>query len=125
MNTLNIFWAMFNNQLIIYPKPDTGANVEITGYLAPPSYTDGDLFKKMVQVPDTDDANQIQGLSDEQLKLVRYRVAARLYEDALMFDKAQYMDNKATVIEHKMHATHNDSQRFTSVMGQMKGSGNG
>lgn len=114
-----IHWAMFNEQLIIFPRVDSGTSVEITGALTPPKYTDDDLYMEMVQVPSEDD--EIQGLSDTQLKLVRYRVLARLMEDAMNYQGAQYMDQKAAVIEHKMHETYEDPG-YTNSTGIMRGS---
>lgn len=116
-----LFWSMFNNQLIIYPKVNAGTSVEITGTLTPPSYTDADLFKEMVKVPDPLEVDEIQGLSDLQLKLVRYRVLARLMEDKLNYQGASYMDNKARFLEHKMRESHADDN-FTGSVGLMKDS---
>ena len=115
----SINWAMFNDQLIIYPKVSSGTSVEITGTLTPPKYTDSELYMKMVQVPS--DTDEVQGLSDTQLKLVRYRVLARLMEDAKDYQGAQYMDQKAAVLEHKMHEIYEDPS-YTNSIGIMKGS---
>lgn len=109
---------MFNNQLIIYPKAMAGSSVEITGTLTPPSYTDADLFKDMVKVP-SDDSAEVQGLSDLQMKLVRYRVLARLMEDKQQYEGAAYMDNKARYLEHKMRESHEDGA-FVNSIGQTK-----
>jgi hypothetical protein len=116
-----INWAMFNGRLIIYPKVSSGTSFEITGTLTPPYYDDSDLYKKMMVVPSDDD--EVQGLSNEQLKLVRYRVIARLMEDAKDYQGAQYMDNKAALLEHQMHKSFEDSG-YTGSVGIMKGSPN-
>jgi hypothetical protein len=116
-----VFWAMFNQQLIIVPKAAIGSNVEITGALTPPKYTDSDLFKDMVRVPTA--TTEVQGLSDTQLKLVRYRVIARLYEDKAdpnLLQKASYFDNKARQLEHMMKATHEDGA-YTDSNSLMRG----
>lgn len=116
-----VFWAMFNNELIIYPKTTAGTSIEITGTLTPPSYTDADLFKEMVKVPSASD--EVQGLSDLQTKLVRYRVLARLMEDKRDYEGAAYMDNKSRFLEHKMRESHDDDA-FTDTIGIMKGDPN-
>ena len=121
MSPSRVMWAMFNNQLIIYPETTAGTSVEITGTLTPPSYTDADLFKEMVKVPSTSD--EVQGLSDLQTKLVRYRVLARLMEDKRDYEGATYMDNKARFLEHKMRESHSD-ESFTSSVGIMKADSN-
>ena len=116
-----VFWSMFNQQLIIVPMAQAGTDIEITGALTPPSYTDGDIFKDMVRVPT--DSTMVQGLSDTQLKLVRYRVISRLYEDKAdpnLLQKAAYFDQKANRLEHKMRATHDD-ESFTDSNSSMRG----
>lgn len=117
-----VMWSMFNGQLIIYPKTNAGTSVEITGTLTPPAYTDADLFKEMVKIP-ADADTEVQSLSDLQLKLVRYRVAARLFEDKGDLERASYMDGKSRVIEHKMRESHEDEE-FLSSVGVMRGDPN-
>lgn len=113
-----IMWSMFNDQLIIYPKTTAGTSVEITGILTPPAYTDADLYKDMVKVPG--DTDEVQALTELQLKLVRYRVLARLKEDKQDYEGAAYMDAKARMLEHKMRESHDDDA-FTTSIGLQRG----
>jgi len=113
------FWSMFNGQLIIYPMINAGTTVEITGVLSPPEYTDADLHKDLVRVPDDQDT-QVQGLSPLQTKLLRYYVVKRLLEDIQDFDKAGYIRNEILTLKHQMRAYHED-QDFTDSNGEMFG----
>jgi len=113
---------MYNNLLVVYPRTVSGTKLEITGSLSPPPYNDEDLVKQMVKVP-VDAATEVQGLSNKQLKLVRYRVLVRLFEDKHDLKSAQYMEARARRLEHKMHASHEDDE-FTSHTGVQRGDTN-
>ncbi len=114
------FWSMYDGELIIYPKAGTSATVEITGLLHPNKYTENDLNKEMVKEVTDADA-EVQGLSDDQLKLVRYRVMTRLLEDIQQFDKADRMESRAIRIEREMRISHADSG-YTDSDGQVRSS---
>jgi len=115
-------WAMFNGQLIIYPLQPSTSSVEIIGVLSPPAYTDADLLKEMVKVPEDEDT-EVQGLSPAQLKLVRYSVIKRLFEDKGDLAKANYFGQQVNILKHMMRATHEDDE-FTDSSGEMMGDGN-
>lgn len=117
-----IMWAMFNGQLIIYPLQPSTSSVEIIGVLSPPAYTDADLLKEMVKVPEDEDT-EVQGLSPAQLKLVRYSVIKRLFEDKGDLAKANYFGQQVNILKHMMRATHEDDE-FTDSSGEMMGDGN-
>jgi len=106
---------MFNGKLIVHPRAPSGASLELTGALRPPPYTDLDLFKSLVAVP-SDPSIEIQGLSNAQMKLVRYRVITRLLEDkadVASVEKSRLMDTRSRILEHSMKATCVDDN-FTS-----------
>jgi hypothetical protein len=113
----NLFWAMYDGQLILYPKVLGSSDLELVGYLKPPDYADSDLNKSMVKEV-TDSDTEVQGLSHAQLKLVRYRVMSRIAEDVGNYDLADRLESKAVRIRHEMQETHSDGN-FTDTTGRV------
>lgn len=110
-------WCTYNSQLILYPKVNAGTAIEIIGILSPPKYVNADQIKEMVKVP-TDGTTEVQGLSDAQLKLVRYRVMRRLLEDERNIDMATYFATRVKEIERELNQQHEDPE-FTDSVGRI------
>lgn len=110
-------WCKFDGQLILYPKVGAGVILELTGYLKPSAFTNTDLTKEIVKVVITP-ADEVQGPSDTQLRLVRLRVIRRLVEDEGDFQRANYYASRIREIEHEMKTEHEDEE-YTDSAGRI------
>ena len=110
-------WALQNGRIIIYPDVPDDANIIVYGPRLPGEYELTDIGMEIAEGVGIG-STQVGGLDRRLMKLVRYRVLARMAEDNGKYDLADRFESKCMRLERELTIYYEDPENrdFTGNM---------